>query len=303
MGYRGGMSAPFQAPAQSRTLAMTLMLCASALVAVTTLFAKALGTETLGPALHPVQVTHGRFVFALLTLSVVAGVLRPSVRRPHWHLHIARTSSGFVGVTLMFAAVARIPMSDATAITFLNPVFAMMLAIPLLGESVGRWRWGAAAIALLGAVILLRPGPGSFQPAALLTLASAAVMGLEVIFIKKLAGRERPFQVLLVNNALGVSIASAAVLAVWQMPTPAQWGAMAGLGAAMAAAQACYINAVARADASFVAPFAYSTLVFASLYDAAIFGVLPDWVSLMGAVTILAGGAVLAWREGRAATR
>ncbi len=296
------MSTPFEAPAQSRPLAMALMLSASALVAVTTLFAKALGTDALGPALHPVQVTHGRFLFALLSLTLVASVLRPGIGRPHWTLHIARTSAGFVGVTLMFAAVARIPMSDATAITFLNPVFAMMLAIPLLGEKVGRWRWSAAAIALLGAVILLRPGPESFRPTALLALGSAAVMGLEVIFIKKLAGRERPFQVLLVNNALGLCIASAAVLPVWSAPTTAQWAALAGLGAAMACAQACYINAVARADASFVAPFAYSTLVFASLYDAAIFGTLPDWVSLLGAGVILAGAAVLAWREGRRVT-
>lgn len=278
---------------------MALMLAASALVAVTTLFAKALGTEALGTPLHPVQVTHGRFLFAFLTLSVTAAILRPSIGRPHWGLHVARTTSGFVGVTLMFAAVARIPMSDATAITFLNPVFAMMLAIPLLGENVGRWRWTAAGIALLGALILLRPGPESFRPAALLALGSAAVMGLEVIFIKKLAGRERPFQVLLVNNAIGLAIASAAVLTLWQTPSPAQWAALAGLGVAMAAAQACYINAVARADASFVAPFAYATLVFATLYDAAVFGTLPDWISVLGALTILTGGAVLAWREGR----
>lgn len=292
------MSVSFQAPAQSRPLAMALMLSASALVAVTTLFAKALGTDALGPALSPVQVTHGRFLFALLTLSMAASILRPRISRPHWKLHAARTSAGFVGVTLMFAAVARIPMSDATAITFLNPVFAMLLAIPLLGESVGKYRWSAAAIALLGALILLRPGPESFRPAALLALGSAMVMGLEVIFIKKLAGRERPFQVLLVNNGLGLCIASLAVIPVWQMPTLAQWGAMAGLGAAMAAAQSCYINSVARADASFIAPFAYSTLVFATLYDAAIFGVLPDWVSVLGASVILGGGLLLAWREG-----
>ncbi len=293
------MSDSFRAPASNRPLAMLLMLTASALVAVTTLFAKALGTDVLGPALHPVQVTHGRFLFALLALSSVAAVLQPRISRPHWGLHIGRTTFGFAGVTLMFAAVARIPMSDATAITFLNPVFAMMLAIPLLGERVGRVRWSAAAIAMCGALILLRPGPSSFQPAALLAVGSAAIMGLEVIFIKKLAGRERPFQVLLINNALGLVIASCAVIPFWQMPTSSQWIALAGLGTAMAMAQACYINAMARAEASFVAPFAYATLVFAALYDSVIFGVIPDAVSFLGAGTILCGAAVLAWREGR----
>ena len=67
-------------------------------------------------------------------------------RKPHWRLHIARTSFGWAGVTLMFASVAYIPLADATAISFLNPVFGMMLAIPLLGEKVGRVRWSAAVL-------------------------------------------------------------------------------------------------------------------------------------------------------------
>ena len=199
----------------------------------------------------------------------------------------------------MFASVAYIPLADATAITFLNPVFGMLLAIPLLGERVGPWRWGAALIAMIGAMILLRPTPASFQPAALLALGAAAVMGLELIFIKKLAGREAPLQVLWVNNLLGLMIASCAVLPVWQMPSPGQWGALATLGLLMACAQACFINGMARADASFVAPFSYATLVFAALYDFLGFGAVPDAVSVLGAVIILTGAAVLAWREGR----
>ena len=102
------MTQAFVAPAQSRPLAMALMLTASALIAVTTLLAKALGTEALGPALHPFQVTHGRFLFALVALSVAASVVRPTIRRPHWRLHVGRTTAGFAGVTLMFAAVARV---------------------------------------------------------------------------------------------------------------------------------------------------------------------------------------------------
>lgn len=199
----------------------------------------------------------------------------------------------------MFAAVAHIPLADATAITFLNPVFAMLLAIPLLKESVGPWRWAAAGIAFIGAMILLRPTPDSFQPAALLALAAAMVIGLELIFIKKLSGRERPLQVLWFNNALGMTIASLAVLPVWQMPTLEQWGALAALGTLMACAQACFVNGMARGDASFVAPFSYATLIFATLYDFVGFGQIPDRVTVLGACVILTGAAVLAWREGR----
>lgn len=280
-------------------LAVILMLTATAFIAGTMLMAKMLGTGTLGPALHPFQVTWGRFFFAFVTISTAAAILRPTFTAPRWRLHIGRTAFGWGGVTCMFAAVAYIPLSDATAISFLNPVFAMLLAIPLLGERIGRWRWLAAALALSGALILLRPGPDSFQAAALLALAAAMLLGMEVIFIKKLANRESPFQILLLNNALGLGIATAAVLPVWVWPTLAQWGALAGLGVMMAAAQTCFVNAMARADASFVTPFSYITLVFAALYDVLVFDIMPDAISWTGAAVILTGAALLAWREGR----
>jgi len=289
---------PLAAPAPA--LAVAFMLTATAFLAATTLLAKALGTDALGPPLNPLQVSHGRFLFAWLAIAATMAVLRPRLTAPHWPLHVARTACGFTGVTLMFAAAAAMPLADATAISFLNPVFGMILAIPLLGETVGKWRWLAAAIALGGALILIRPGGHGadvIQAGALLALGAAFALGLELIFIKRLAGRERPLQILFVNNTIGLGIASLAVLAVWQPPAPAQWAALAGLGLAMATAQICFVNAMARADASFVTPFSYLTLVFAALYDAAIFGVTPTGPSLLGAGTIIAGAALLAWRE------
>ena len=293
----------FTPRAQNPALAATLILCATAFIAATTLLAKSLGTDSLGAPLHPLQISFGRFLFAFMAISTVLAVLRPRFTRVHVGLHIGRTTFGWMGVTLMFASVAHIPLADATAISFLNPVFAMMLAIPLLGETVGRVRWSAAVIALTGALILLRPTPDSFQPAALLALGAALVMGMELIFIKKLAGREGPLQILFINNAIGVCIAGIAVLPIWQPPSAEQWIALAALGVAMACAQACFVNAVARADASLVTPLFYLTLVFAALYDAMIFGIVPDVWSLSGSAVILTGAALLAWREGRAQHR
>lgn len=278
-------------------LAIALMVLATSFIAATTLLAKALGTDALGPALHPFQVTHSRFLFAFVAIAAVTAARGQRISSPRWSIHIGRTLCGVVGVTCMFTAAARIPLSDATAISFLNPVFGMILAIPFLGEKVGPWRWLAAATAFCGALILLRPGPDTFQIAALFALGAAAALGTELIFIKKLADREPILQVLFVNNALGLTISSIAVLFVFAAPTPHQWLALAGLGFAMAAAQACFINAMARADASMVTPFSYLTLVFAALYDATIFGQLPDLVSYLGAAVILAGAALLAWRE------
>lgn len=289
----------FNPHAQNPALAAILILLATAFIAGTTLLAKALGTGALGPALHPMQISFGRFVFAFAAVSLAVLILRPRFSHPNWGLHIGRTGFGWMGVTLMFASVSYIPMSDATAITFLNPVFAMLLAIPLLGERVGPVRWSAAGIALCGALILLRPTPESFQPAALLALAAAMVMGMEVIFIKKLSGREPLLQILFFNNLIGVCIASFAVIAVWQMPTLHQWLALIGIGGLMACAQTAFVSGMARADASFVAPFSYATLLFATLYDFLGFGNLPDLITLLGASTILAGGLLLALREAR----
>lgn len=283
-------------------LALALILTATAFIAGTMLFAKMIGTGVLGDPLHPLQVSHGRFLFAFMAISTVALVMRPKITQPNLKLHVGRTLFGWGGVTMMFAAVAFIPMSDATAISFLSPVFGMLLAIPFLGERVGPWRWFAAAMALGGALILLRPGPETFQVAALLALAAAILMGAELIFIKKLADSETPFQILLINNALGLTIATLAVFPVWVPPTGAQWAALAGIGVLMATAQACFVNAMARADASFVTPFSYVTLIFAALYDLLIFDVWPDAISWLGAGVIVAGAVILAWREARLKT-
>lgn len=290
----------YQARDPNTLLAALLIGVATAFIAATSLMAKALGGAQFGAPLHALQISHGRFLFAFVALATAAAVLRPALARPHLGLHLARTGCGWGGITLMFAAVAYVPLADATAISFLNPVFAMVLAIPLLGEKVGRIRWSAAALALAGALILLRPTPASFQPAALLALGAAMMMGVELIFIKKLARRENPFQILLVNNLVGLTIASLAVVPVWQMPSPAQWGLLAAIGLCMAVAQTCFVNAMARADASFVAPFSYATLLFATLYDLLFYDVWPDMVTLTGGAVILTGAVVLAWREARA---
>ena len=281
-------------------LAIALMLTATAFIAATMMLAKLLGGDHLGPALHPLQITHGRFVFAFCAISTALAVLRPRFGVIHWPLHVGRTAFGAAGVTCMFAAVAFIPLPDATAISFLNPVFGMLLAIPFLGERVGPWRWLAAAMAFVGAMILLRPGTGAFEVAGLLALAAAVLMGGELIFIKKLSNVEKPLQILFINNALGVCLSTLAVIPVWVMPTGPQWAGLIALGVLMACAQACFVNAMARAEASFITPFSYMTLLFAALYDLLIFDVVPDAISWLGAGVIVAGALVLAWREGRA---
>ncbi|MEM1374941.1 MAG: DMT family transporter [Pseudomonadota bacterium] len=271
------------------------------MVAATALFAGSMlagKVAQLGAGVHPVQVTHARFLFAFLAILAVLAVTRPRFGKVHWRLHTARSSCGFFAATAIFASAAMIPLSDATALSFLSGIFSMVLAIVFLGERVGPWRWLAAGLSFLGALVLLRP-TGALELGALIAVAGAAVMGLEMMFIKRLTGLEAPLQMLTVNNGIGLAIATAAVLFVWQMPTGGQWLPLAGVGLAMVCGQALFIQALRVADASFVAPFNYCVLVFATGYDFAVFAQIPDAVSWLGMAIIISGAALLAWREAR----
>jgi drug/metabolite transporter (DMT)-like permease len=288
-----------QTPDKNPALAAGLTVLASAFVAGTMLLAKSLGTNALGDPLHPLQVSQGRFLFALLAIATYCAINGVHLKGTRYAPHALRSALGWGGVTLMFASTAFIPLGDATAISFLNPVIGMLLAIPFLGERVGPYRWGAAGLSVIGAMILLKPTSASFQPAALLALGAAFVLGCELVVIKKLTYTNSRVAILLINNFFGACISSAAAFFVWQIPTPAQWAALAGIGFLMIAAQTCFVNAMARAEASFVSPFFYATLIFAVLYDFGIFKVLPSATSGIGIAFILVGAIILAWREGK----
>ena len=276
---------------------VAMMILACALVAATMLFAKMLGRAVDGPPIHPLQVTAGRYIFALVALAPVIAWYRPPLRGAAWGNHMLRVASGWSGVTCLFAAAAYMRLADATAIGFLNPIVAMVLAIPILGETVGRWRWGAAFVAFIGAVVLVRPGTDAFQPAALLALLAALLVGLEVVLVKRLTNIETPLRILAIGNMIGGVLAVGAASFVWIWPRPMEWMLLAGIGFAMVAAQALLLQALKRGDASFVIPLFYSALVFAGLYDYAVFGERPGINTVIGAMMIIGGSLVIAWRE------
>ena len=276
-----------------------LMIAASALIAGTTLLAKSLGTDVLGPALNPIQITAGRYIFALIALVITTAIVRPNFTQPALRLHVGRAFAGTIGVTCMFAAATLIPLADATAINMLNPIIAMLLAIPLLGESVGPRRWAAAGLSVIGAILLIRPGASSFQPAALIALLSALVLAVEIIIVKLLSRREGTLQILLFSNGFGTLLACTTAILVWIWPTPMQWLALVGIGLLMVSAQSLFLFALRRGDASFVAPLFYATLVFAALYDFVIFDVIPSALSNTGAGIIILGAILIAWSEKR----
>lgn len=283
-------------PIKGQAFAVVAMIGACALLGVTTLLAKVLGLGTSGEQLHPLQVSAGRFFFAWLLIGAVALYVRPTFIGTAWHLHAARSVFGWLGVTCMFAAAAKIPLSDATALSFLSPLVTLALAGLMLGERPGIWRWSAVAISLIGALVLIRPGTDAFQIAALIALAAAAFMGLESIFIKRLSNSEPALRILLINNTIGAVVSVNAAFFFWTMPTTTDWALLATLGVAMAGAQAMVIQAMKRGDASTVTPLLYSTLVFVTLYDFIVFGTLPDALGLIGAALIVVGALIISLR-------
>ena len=261
----------------------------SAFVAACLVLAKIVQTDLLGEPLHPLQATQARFLFGFIGLFIFYSAFPIRFTKPDIKLHVIRTLCGFSAVTVMFTAAAIIPVSDATAISFLNPVFAMIFALPLLGEKIGKLRWTSALIGLLGAFVLLRPSASAFEPAALLALIAAVVMGLEFILIKILSTREQVLQILLINNVLGLLFSSISLLFVWTSPTLIQWIALSGIGFLMLGAQVCNLIALRGADASLVLPFSFTTLIFVTGYDFMVFAVTPDLISWVCAIIIIFG--------------
>ena len=274
------------------------MIGASALIAATSLIAKALGVDHSDiAALNPFQVSAGRFVFALMTLLLVLAILpsaRPGLRGARWHWHVLRSLCGWLGVTCKFAAVANMPLAEATAITFLSPLVTMAIAILMLGESLTVRKVVAAVLAMSGALVILKPGTEAFQAAGLFALAAAALIGIEMIIIKRLSDSEPAMRVLLINNTIGASFSLIAACFVWIWPSVLQWCLMMALGMIMVSGQAFFIQAMKRGEASLVVPVFYSVLVFAGIYDYLAFGTKPALLAVAGATLIIWAALLLA---------
>ena len=282
---------------QPTAQSIVLVLVSVALFALLSLVAKLLGTDTLGPPLHPMQISAARFIVALLFLSTVVLIKPVSFDQVPWGLHLRRGIAGWCGVTCLFTAAIVMPLADATAISFLSIIVTLGLSVFMLKERAGPRRWGAAIIALIGALLITRPGTSAFQPVALIALLAAVFIGFEIIFIKQLSGREPVLRILIINNMIGAIISAAVIGFVWQAPTAAQWLLIIVIGFLMIGVQATNILAMQRGDASFVAPFWFATPAFAAIYDYLAFSQIISTPSGLGILLIISGGIFISWRE------
>jgi drug/metabolite transporter (DMT)-like permease len=251
-----------------------------------------------------VQIAWARYGFHLLLLTaLLAWRIRPGeLLARHPGLQLLR--SGFLlGTTLCyFGAIAYLPLATVLSLAFVGPIVSTALAPVFLGEHVGARRWAAVIVGFAGALIVLRPGLGGFHPASLLGLGAGVFYGAYLVATRRLSGSGRPSVTLLYTAVLGTAVLTLALPWVWKMPTAADWGWMAAMGAFGALAHFFIIRGFEHASASLLAPVSYVEIIAAATIGWIVFGDFPDAWTWTGVGVIIASGLYISIREGRTRT-
>jgi drug/metabolite transporter (DMT)-like permease len=253
----------------------------------------------LSATLPSIEIAFVRFlVFALIMVpAMVPASPLYAMRTGNLGLQLMRGAS-LLGSSLLFITGLRyLPIAEASATGFVAPLFVTALSIVLLSESVGVRRWIATATGLFGVLIILRPGTGAFHMAAFLPLVSALCWACTLIMTRMMSGKEHAITTMTYSSIAGVALMSALVPFVWVAPS---WhDILLGIliGIASTAGQWIVVLAFRYADASVLAPFSYTQLVWVSTLGFLIFGEVPDVWTIVGAAFIVASGLYTAHRE------
>jgi drug/metabolite transporter (DMT)-like permease len=248
--------------------------------------------------IHSFQIVFFRCLIggiALFPFILRVGLGSLKTNRPG--LHAARVVIGIAAMFCVFYAFAHMPLAEAVAIIFSRPLFAVALAIPFLGEVVGWRRALAAATGFAGVLIMIRPGTATFEPVSLVALAGAVMAGTIAIIVKKMAPTEKPDTIVMWFAIGGTLIAAIPAITVWVWPTPEQWGWLIAIGVTGIAGQSALMRGFSTGETSFVTPFDYSRLVFATIFGIALFAEWPDFWKVVGALVIVGSGFYIARRE------
>ncbi|MGA7481674.1 MAG: DMT family transporter, partial [Bradyrhizobium sp.] len=236
--------------------------------------------------------------FALIMIpAMVPGSPFFALRTQRPMLQVTR-GMALLGSSLLFISGLRfLPIAEASATSFVSPLFVTALSIFFLSEKVGLRRWLATAVGLLGVLIVLRPGTSAFHPAAFFPVVSAFAWACTLILTRKMSGQERTVVTMTYSSIVGFAVLCALVPVVWVTPT---WhDILLGLiiGVASTAGQWIVVLAFRYADASVLAPFSYIQLLWVTLLGFVIFGEVPDVWTVVGAAFIVASGLYTAHRE------
>jgi drug/metabolite transporter (DMT)-like permease len=235
---------------------------------------------------------------------------------PLWRRILLRGAILGIAYLGFVLAIAAMPIANAVAIYFTMPFFVAGLAGPILGEKVRFHRWLAIAAGFAGVLIIVRPGIGVFEPAALLALVSAIGYALGQMIGRPISQSVPPIVIAIWQNALYMSIALSLALVFnlfefqhfthpslvflsrpIALPSVFDAAILLGHGVLAALAMLLFVNAYKNAEANFVAPFEYSAMIWAVSYGLILFGDFPDYYTWVGAAVVIAAGLLMVWRD------
>lgn len=260
-----------------------------------TVMVRVLSAEMASP-----MIAFLRSLGALLFLAPLlwsAAPPTPGGLKAPW-LHVARGALVAVAVNLGFFALSALPIATATILFFLAPVFSTMLAPLMVGEAVGPRRWAAVGVGFLGAVVVLRPGFGAFEPAMLSAVASSVLFATALLLGKRASAIDGSGAVFASTTVISAALTLPPALFVWTLPGSAlAWVAVLALAAASSLRAYADICAFASGEASFVAPISYLRLPSVGLAGWLLFRERLDGWALAGGAIIVAATLYIMIRE------
>jgi drug/metabolite transporter (DMT)-like permease len=287
-------------PAPSHPVAGILWMLASGLcfVAVNGI------VRYLGTDLPAAQSAFLRFASGVLfLLPTLVALVRQGLPVGTAPLFLGRGLVHGGAVILWFYAMARLPVAEVTAIGYLNPVIVTVGAVVFFGERLALRRVLAIAVALAGALIVLRPGLREILPGHLAQLGAATLFASSYLFAKRLSAMAGA-GVVVAMLSLSVTVVLAPVaVAVW---VPVSWAQLGWLGLVAAfatVAHYCMTRAFAAAPLSVTQPVTFLQLVWATLLGSLAFGEPVDPLVLLGGAVIIGAISYITWRESSAHRR
>ena len=212
--------------------------------------------------------------------------------------HVGRGMIGLISMVLSFGALTLLPLAEAVTLSFVAPLFAVALSALLLGEPVGRYRWGAVAIGLLGVVIVMQPAGSGLHPLGLLLAspgrsASPPRPSPSASSAAPRAPRRRPC-----GSRSSRCSASALVMPVFAQGHPGWlWGILVALGVFGGIGQLLMTASLRAAPVGAVVPFDYAHLIWAVLLGWLLWDTHPGATTWAGAAIIIASGLYTIYRE------
>ena len=203
-----------------------------------------------------------------------------------------------ISTFLFVTALALMPIADAIAIAFAGPVIATALAALLLKESVGWRRWSAIAVGFSGVIVMVRPTPDLIRLVAIVPLLAAFMGAFRDIVTRKMGtGGESTPAIMLVSTSVVTIAGLFTIPAGWAPLSPAHLGLYLVSALLIAIAQGLMIESFRLGEVALVAPFKYTSLVWAVLLGLLIWGDLPDAWTWIGSALVVGSGLYIWHRE------